>query len=108
MLNYLLLLNLVLLVFFVGIFIWVCIVVGVLFVFFFKNLNKKWGNVMLGFVVGVMFVVSFWLFFVFVIEMSKDLGKFFFVLVLVGFLFGGIFLCVIDCIILYLYFGFLE
>ncbi|HAM1277886.1 TPA: ZIP family metal transporter [Listeria monocytogenes] len=108
MLNYLSSLNPVLLALLAGIFTWACTAAGASLVFFFKNLNKKWGNVMLGFAAGVMLAASFWSLLAPAIEMSKDLGKFSFVPALVGFLLGGIFLRVIDRIIPHLHFGFPE
>lgn len=108
MLNYLSSLNPVLLALLAGIFTWACTAAGASLVFFFKNLNKKWGNIMLGFAAGVMLAASFWSLLAPAIEMSKDLGKFSFVPALVGFLLGGIFLRVIDRIIPHLHFGFPE
>lgn len=108
MLNYLSSLNPVLLALFAGIFTWACTAAGASLVFFFKNLNKKWGNVMLGFAAGVMLAASFWSLLAPAIEMSKDLGRLSFMPALIGFLLGGIFLRVIDQIIPHLHFGFPE
>lgn len=99
-------LNPVLLALFAGLFTWGCTAAGAALVFFFKNLDQKMTNIMLGFAAGVMIAASFWSLLAPAIDLSKGLGKFSFIPALVGFLLGGAFLRLVDRLIPHLHFGF--
>lgn len=79
-----------------GIFTWGVTALGAGMVFFFKTINKKILNVMLGFAAGVMIAASFWSLLAPAIEMSEggSLPNWF--PALVGFLGGSGFLWVLD------------
>lgn len=79
-----------------GIFTWGMTALGASLVFFFKDLNKRVTNIMLGFAAGVMIAASFWSLLEPAIESSAHLGRLKFVPALIGFLLGGAFLWVID------------
>lgn len=102
----LLALNPILLTLFAGLFTWFMTALGASLVFFFKNLNKRVSNMMLGFAAGVMIAASFWSLLAPAIELSEDMGAFRFVPALVGFLLGGFFLWGIDKVIPHLHLGF--
>ncbi|MFT8312104.1 MAG: ZIP family metal transporter [Sporolactobacillus sp.] len=89
-----------------GLFTWGCTAAGASLVFFFKDLDQKMSNIMLGFAAGVMIAASFWSLLAPAIELSSGLGKFSFVPALVGFLLGGAFLRLVDRLIPHLHFGF--
>ncbi|RYL88482.1 ZIP family metal transporter [Sporolactobacillus sp. THM19-2] len=101
-------LNPILLALIAGLFTWGCTALGASLVFFFKNLNTKMANVMLGFAAGVMIAASFWSLLSPAIELSSGLGKLSFIPALVGFLLGGVFLRLVDRLIPHLHFGFPE
>lgn len=88
-----------------GIGTWGMTALGASLVFFFKNLNKRITNLMLGFAAGIMIAASFWSLLSPAIEQSAHLGKFAFVPALVGFLLGGAFLFALDRIIPHLHMG---
>ena len=69
---------------------------GAAMVFFFRSINKKVLNGMLGFAAGVMIAASYWSLLAPAIEMSAELPGPEWVPALVGFLLGGGFLWVID------------
>lgn len=77
-------------------FTWGLTAAGASMVFFFKTLNKKILNLMLGFAAGVMIAASFWSLLKPAIEMSETNGGIGWVPALVGFLSGGAFLFIID------------
>lgn len=108
MIAYLSTLNPVLLALLAGLFTWGCTALGAALVFFFKNLNQKMTNVMLGFAAGVMLAASFWSLLSPAIEQSADMGRLSFVPALVGFVLGGIFLRLVDRLIPHLHLGFPE
>lgn len=89
-----------------GIFTWGLTALGASLVFFFRALDKRVSNMMLGFAAGVMIAASFWSLLSPAIEMSGHLGKLSFVPALVGFLLGGFFLWGLDRIIPHLHLGF--
>lgn len=93
----------VLLALLAGLFTWGVTALGAALVFFFKDLNPKLTNIMLGFAAGVMIAASFWSLLAPAIDMSESMGRFSFVPALVGFLFGGLFLYGIDKIIPHLH-----
>jgi ZIP family zinc transporter len=74
-------------------------------VFFFKTVNKRLLNAMLGFAAGIMIAASFWSLLAPAIEMSEGgpLPSWF--PAVVGFLVGGLFLWIIDRILPHLHIG---
>lgn len=95
--------NPVLLAFIAGLFTWGVTAAGASLVFFFKNIDSKISNIMLGFAAGVMIAASFWSLLNPAIEMSAHLGRLSFAPALIGFLLGGICLFIIDRIIPHLH-----
>ena len=86
-------------------FTWAVTALGSSMVFFFKNINQKVLNSMLGFAAGVMIAASFWSLLQPAIEMAEESGVTSWVPALVGFLSGGIFLLIVDKIIPHLHMG---
>ena len=72
-------------------FTWGVTALGAAMVFFFKEINKKVLNLMLGFASGVMIAASFWSLLNPSIELSESLGIKPWIPASVGFMFGGIF-----------------
>lgn len=87
-------------------FTWGVTAAGAGLVFFFKEINRKVLDGMLGFAAGVMIAASFWSLLAPSIEMAEDLGIIPWLPALVGFLLGGIFLRLIDKILPHLHIGF--
>ena len=77
-------------------FTWFMTALGAGMVFFFKEINKKLLNIMLGFAAGVMIAASFWSLLAPAIEMAEEMGTPGFVPAVVGFLMGGGFLWAVD------------
>jgi ZIP family zinc transporter len=102
-LNWLLELNPILLALGATIFTWLVTALGSSMVFFFKNINKKILNLMLGFAAGVMIAASFWSLLKPAIEMAEDSGTIPWMPALTGFLSGGAFLLLIDKILPHLH-----
>ncbi len=86
-------------------FTWFLTALGSGMVFFFKNINKKVLNSMLGFAAGVMIAASFWSLLKPAIEMAEENGDIPWIPALVGFLLGGGFLLLIDKILPHLHMG---
>lgn len=86
-------------------FTWFMTAAGSAMVFFFKSINKKILNSMLGFAAGVMIAASFWSLLKPAIEMAETSGNIPWVPAVVGFLSGGAFLLVIDKILPHLHLG---
>lgn len=84
-------------------FTWGVTALGAAMVFFFKTINKKILNSMLGFAAGVMIAASFWSLLKPAIEMAEENGSIAWVPALVGFLSGGAFLLLIDKILPHLH-----
>ena len=101
LLNY----NPVLLAFIATLFTWLITAAGSSMVFFFKSINKKILNSMLGFAAGVMIAASFWSLLKPAIEMAEENGTLAWMPALVGFLSGGAFLLIIDNILPHLHLG---
>ncbi|MBN1821300.1 MAG: ZIP family metal transporter [Prolixibacteraceae bacterium] len=97
--------NPVLLAFFATLFTWGVTALGAAMVFFFKKINKKVLNSMLGFAAGVMIAASFWSLLKPAIEMTEESGKTSWIPALVGFLAGGLFLLIMDKILPHLHMG---
>ena len=101
LLNY----NPVLLALFATLFTWGLTALGASMVFFFKSINKKVLNSMLGFAAGVMIAASFWSLLKPAIEMAEENGSVPWVPALVGFLSGGAFLLLVDKLLPHLHLG---
>lgn len=86
-------------------FTWGVTALGAALVFFFKTINKKVLNGMLGFAAGVMIAASFWSLLAPSIEMAEELGQIAFITAATGFLLGGGFLYLIDKLLPHLHMG---
>jgi len=86
-------------------FTWFITALGSAMVFFFKSINKKILNSMLGFAAGVMIAASFWSLLKPAIEMAEENGSIPWVPAIVGFLSGGAFLFIIDKILPHVHMG---
>ncbi|NOZ47677.1 MAG: ZIP family metal transporter [Chlorobi bacterium] len=87
------------------IFTWLMTAAGASVVFFFKTINRKVLDGMLGFAAGVMIAASFWSLLAPAIEMAEASNKPGWIPALVGFLSGGVFLRIIDKILPHLHLG---
>lgn len=101
LLNY----NPVLLALVATLFTWFVTAAGASMVFFFKSINKKILNSMLGFAAGVMIAASFWSLLKPAIEMSTENGSVPWMPAVVGFLAGGAFLLLVDKLLPHLHMG---
>jgi len=72
------------------IFTWSVTAIGALFVIFFKEINKKLLDSMLGFSAGVMIAASFWSLLSPAIDISHSLGQITWLMPAIGFLSGGL------------------
>lgn len=104
-LNSLLEYNPILLALGATLFTWAVTALGASMVFFFKTINKKILNSMLGFAAGVMIAASFWSLLNPAIELAEANGDIPWVPAVVGFLAGGAFLYLIDKILPHLHLG---
>jgi len=86
-------------------FTWAVTALGAALVFFFKSINKRILNTMLGFAAGVMIAASYWSLLKPAIEMSAANGGLPWLPAVVGFLSGGAFLLIIDKILPHLHMG---
>jgi ZIP family zinc transporter len=86
-------------------FTWLLTAAGSSMVFFFKSINKKVMNFMLGFAAGVMISASFWSLLQPAIEMSEKKGSIPWLPAVIGFLSGGAFLLLIDKVLPHLHMG---
>lgn len=105
MLERLLSLNPVLLALMATLFTWLMTALGASMVFFFKTIDKRMLNLMLGFAAGVMIAASFWSLLNPAIEMAEANGGIPWVPAVVGFLLGGAFLYGVDRILPHLHMG---
>lgn len=103
--DYLLEYNPILLALGATLFTWFITALGSAMVFFFKSINKKILNSMLGFAAGVMIAASFWSLLKPAIEMAEENGSIPWVPAIIGFLAGGAFLFLIDKILPHLHMG---
>lgn len=87
-------------------FTWGVTALGAAFVFFFKTINRKVLDFMLGFAGGVMLAASFWSLLTPAIEMAKATYDLYWIPALVGFLMGGAFLFMADKLLPHLHLGF--
>ncbi|MBM2839049.1 MAG: zinc transporter, family [Deltaproteobacteria bacterium] len=97
--------NPILLALYATIFTWGVTALGSSMVFFFKSINKRVLNAMLGFAAGVMIAASFWSLLQPAIEMAEASGGVPWIPAVVGFLSGGIFLFMIDKTLPHLHMG---
>jgi ZIP family zinc transporter len=104
-LEWLLQFNPVLLALGATLFTWLVTGLGASMVFFFKSINKRILNSMLGFAAGVMIAASFWSLLKPAIEMAEENGSVPWMPALIGFLSGGAFLLLIDKILPHLHMG---
>ena len=86
-------------------FTWGLTALGASLVFFFKTINRKVLDAMLGFAAGVMIAASFWSLLAPSIEMSETMGLIPWMPAVVGFLLGGVFLRGIDMVLPHLHLG---
>jgi ZIP family zinc transporter len=86
-------------------FSWFMTALGAALVFFFKEINKKVLNLMLGFAAGVMIAASFWSLLNPAIEIATQQGSVPWLPALVGFLLGGGFLFLVDKTLPHLHMG---
>ena len=87
-------------------FTWFLTAVGAGAVFFFKSINRKVLDGMLGFAAGVMVAASFWSLLSPAIEMAEKMEVPAWMPALLGFLLGGVFLWTVDKILPHLHMGF--
>ena len=80
-------------------FTWFVTALGAGLVFFFKTINRKVLDTMLGFAAGVMIAASFWSLLAPAIEMSEEAGNLPWLAPLIGFLMGGAFLKLADSLL---------
>ena len=86
-------------------FTWGVTALGAALVFFFKTINKKALNGMLGFAAGVMIAASFWSLLAPSIDMAEELGQIPWLTAAIGFLGGGAFLFAVDKLLPHLHMG---
>ncbi len=87
-------------------FTWFLTALGAGMVFFFKSINRKVLDGMLGFAAGVMIAASFWSLLAPAIEMAEEGPLPAWVPAAVGFLAGGAFLWLVDKVLPHLHLGF--
>jgi ZIP family zinc transporter len=87
-------------------FTWGVTALGASAVFFFKTVNRKVLDGMLGFAAGVMIAASFWSLLAPAIAMTEEAGGVAWVPATVGFLLGGAFLWGVDKILPHLHLGY--
>ncbi len=86
-------------------FTWFVTALGSAMVFFFKELNRRVLNAMLGFAAGVMIAASFWSLLNPAIDMAEQRGDTAWVPALIGFLSGGAALYAMDKVLPHLHMG---
>jgi ZIP family zinc transporter len=87
-------------------FTWFLTALGASAVFFFRTINRKVLDGMLGFAAGVMIAASYWSLLAPAIEMAEEAGGIPWVPATVGFLLGGAFLWGVDKILPHLHLGY--
>ena len=90
---------------FATLFTWFVTALGASAVFFFKTVEKKYLDAMLGFAAGVMTAASFWSLLAPSIDLAEQMGMVPWIPPLVGFLAGGVFLRLIDRLLPHLHLG---
>lgn len=86
-------------------FTWFLTALGAAMVFFFKTIDKRILNSMLGFAAGVMIAASIWSLLIPAIDMARERGDIAWLPAAVGFLLGGAFLYGIDKVLPHLHMG---
>lgn len=86
-------------------FTWFLTALGAGLVFFFKTIDRKVLDSMLGFAAGVMIAASFWSLLAPAIEMSEEAGNLPWLAPVIGFLGGGVFLKLADSLLPHLHIG---
>lgn len=86
-------------------FTWFITALGASLVFFFKSINNKVLNGMLGFASGIMIAASFWSLLAPALEMAEDGPTPSWLVAAIGFLAGGIFLFLVDKLLPHLHLG---
>jgi len=86
-------------------FTWLVTAAGSGVVFFFKTINRKLLDGMLGFAAGVMIAASFWSLLAPALEMAEQVGNVPWIPAVIGFLGGGVFLRLIDKLLPHLHVG---
>ncbi len=87
-------------------FTWFLTALGASMIFFFKTVNRKFLDGMLGFAAGVMIAASYWSLLAPAIEMAEAAGATPWLPAVIGFLAGGLFLGIVDRILPHLHLGF--
>ena len=87
-------------------FTWFVTALGAGLVFFFKTINRKVLDAMLGFAAGVMIAASYWSLLAPAIEMAEESNLPAWIPATTGFLLGGFFLWIADKILPHLHLGF--
>ncbi|MFN2219340.1 MAG: ZIP family metal transporter [Anaerolineae bacterium] len=87
-------------------FTWFVTALGASMVFFFRTINRKVLDGMLGFAAGVMIAASYWSLLAPAIEMTEEAGGIPWIPAAVGFLLGGAFLWGVDKILPHLHIGY--
>ena len=87
-------------------FTWFVTALGAAAVFFFRTVNRKVLDGMLGFAAGVMIAASYWSLLAPAIEMAEEAGGPGWIPAVVGFLLGGAFLWGIDAVLPHLHIGY--
>ena len=87
-------------------FTWFLTAAGAGLVFFFRGVNRKVLDFMLGFAAGVMIAASYWSLLAPAIEMAEDSVLPAFIPAAIGFLLGGVFLRIVDRYLPHLHLGF--
>lgn len=88
-----------------GLFTWGVTALGAALVFFFRSIDKRMLNGMLGFAAGVMIAASFWSLLAPAIEMAENQNMSAVTVATVGFLCGGAFLFAVDKTLPHLHMG---
>jgi ZIP family zinc transporter len=97
--------NPVLLALLATLYTWGVTALGAAMVFFFKSINKKILNSMLGFAAGIMIAASFWSLLKPAIEMSEEMDLIPWIPAVTGFLAGGAFILLVDKLLPHLHMG---
>jgi len=86
-------------------FTWFVTALGAATVFFFKSVDQRVLDAMLGFAAGVMIAASFWSLLAPAIALAEEAGQTAWLVAAVGFVSGGVFLWVVDRILPHLHLG---
>ena len=104
MFDYFLSLHPIMQAFIAGLFTWGCTIFGSSFVYFFKTVNRKLLDMMMGFAGGVMIAASFWSLLAPALEYAEaDYGSLAWLPAAIGFLLGGFFIRLIDYVVPHLH-----